>query len=307
MRLPGGFVRFIVVCLLFFVSCTDPGETTGVAASTGGVIGAGLGAIVGNQTGNAGSGLVIGAIAGAAAGGLIGNAIEEQQKAISSYDERMQRQHQAISMQRSEMRELRQFGQDIDGSAGPAGYVNKGDYMGSDRHLGARQPVGIKSASLRAELKPAESPQRGRIENVKPSLPATVVVDGASLDEGAPIAGNEQQWVAVESDASRAAHNWESASSQNLIKSTSFETVECKNARDEVQRAKTLSEAADKLFHYRRALRLCPNVAAFHNELGELYLSLDRAGDAEYEFAQALKIDPDYQPAQRNLTVLSNR
>ena len=38
------------------LGCTQPGETTGVAAATGGVIGAGLGAIVGNQTGDAGSG-----------------------------------------------------------------------------------------------------------------------------------------------------------------------------------------------------------------------------------------------------------
>ncbi len=293
----------IGVILLATVGCTEPGETTGVAASTGGIIGAGLGAIVGNQTGNAASGMVVGAVAGAATGGLIGNAIEEQQKAIESYDERLQRQHQVISSQRSEIHELKQVGQ-ADGSLGRSGGDNhQSTYAGGGYHLGARQPAGVKSASL--GLSTAGTSQKGRIGIVEPRLPtdSDTQVDLAS-NSGVSGASDFQRGSEGQGSA-RAAHDWNSANSVVSVEANLNGTIECKNAREEVQRAKVLDEPADKLFHYRRALRLCPDVAAFHNELGELYLLLDRAGDAEYEFSQALRIDPSYQPAQINLTKLS--
>lgn len=301
----GGFFC-IGVILLATVGCTEPGETTGVAASTGGIIGAGLGAIVGNQTGNAASGMVVGAVAGAATGGLIGNAIEEQQKAIEGYDERLQRQHQVISSQRSEIHELKQVGQ-ADSSLGVSGgYNHQATYAGGGYHLGARQPAGVKSASLGLS-RSAGTSQKGRIGIVEPRLP----VDSdpqVDLARDSGISGaNDFQRSSEGQESARAAHDWKSTNSVISAESTLNGTIECKNAREEVQRAKVLDEPADKLFHYRRALRLCPDVAAFHNELGELYLSLDRAGDAEYEFSQALRIDPSYQPAQINLTRLSRR
>ena len=62
---------------------------------------------------------------------------------------------------------------------------------------------------------------------------------------------------------------------------------------------------ADKLFHYRRALRLCPDNALYHNGLGEIYRSLNRLDDAEYEFREALRLDPGFQTARENLSGLS--
>lgn len=58
--------------LLVFTGCT----TTEKGAVIGGLGGAGLGAVIGNQSGNAGTGAVIGGVAGAVAGAIIGNQME---------------------------------------------------------------------------------------------------------------------------------------------------------------------------------------------------------------------------------------
>ncbi|MBI3331108.1 MAG: hypothetical protein HYZ96_03240 [Candidatus Omnitrophica bacterium] len=63
-------------------------ESMGTAAQSkttqgavlGGLLGAGTGAIVGNQSDNAGAGTAIGAGLGALGGGLVGHALEESEK-----------------------------------------------------------------------------------------------------------------------------------------------------------------------------------------------------------------------------------
>jgi uncharacterized protein YcfJ len=49
-------------------------------AVLGGLLGAGTGAIIGNQTGHAGAGTAIGAGLGALGGGLLGNSLEQSEK-----------------------------------------------------------------------------------------------------------------------------------------------------------------------------------------------------------------------------------
>jgi len=58
---------------------TQPGPNTQRGAATGGLIGAGAGALIGHQSGNALEGALIGGAAGAAAGGLYGNARDQEQ------------------------------------------------------------------------------------------------------------------------------------------------------------------------------------------------------------------------------------
>lgn len=76
---------------------------------------------------------------------------------------------------------------------------------------------------------------------------------------------------------------------------------ECGEADKEAQQAQSVADSADKLFHLRKALRLCPNNASYHNRLGEVYQSLGRAEDAKFEFQEALRIDPTLTAAQNNL------
>ena len=75
----------------------------------------------------------------------------------------------------------------------------------------------------------------------------------------------------------------------------------CDQSSKERAAATAASENSDKLYHLRRALRLCPQSAETHYELGKTYLAMDRAVDATYEFKQALTTDPSFKPAQKEL------
>lgn len=114
-----GFVA-LFSSAVFLSSCTEPGETTYIGAATGGVLGAGLGAIVGNQTGDPGAGLVIGSVAGAGAGAAIGNSLEAQQKSIRTQDEAIERQQKMLAAQNAEIRELRNMPNDTQSAVGAA-------------------------------------------------------------------------------------------------------------------------------------------------------------------------------------------
>jgi tetratricopeptide (TPR) repeat protein len=114
-------MRKILVASLGIVTllsaCTEPGDTTAIGATAGGVLGAGLGAIVGNQTGDTGTGLVIGGLAGAGAGAAVGNALEGQQVAIRQQDEAIERQQKTIQAQNAELKELRRSAGEVDRGA----------------------------------------------------------------------------------------------------------------------------------------------------------------------------------------------
>ena len=77
-----------VVCALGVVALIGC-EAVGTAAQSkrnqgavlGGLLGAGTGAIIGNQSDHAGAGTAIGAGLGALGGGLLGNALEERDRA----------------------------------------------------------------------------------------------------------------------------------------------------------------------------------------------------------------------------------
>ncbi|MDQ1256300.1 MAG: hypothetical protein QG656_896 [Candidatus Hydrogenedentes bacterium] len=64
----------VVMTAVLMGCATTPAQQGAVA---GGLIGAGAGAIIGNQSGHAGEGALIGAGAGALAGALTGDAIDE--------------------------------------------------------------------------------------------------------------------------------------------------------------------------------------------------------------------------------------
>jgi cytochrome c-type biogenesis protein CcmH/NrfG len=78
----------------------------------------------------------------------------------------------------------------------------------------------------------------------------------------------------------------------------------CQQGKEAREAAANTSENSDKLFHLRKALRVCPNSAETHYDMGKVYLSMDRAADANYEFKQALSINPNYTAAQESLKEL---
>jgi uncharacterized protein YcfJ len=77
----------VTLCMmLVLVGCETMQSNTAKGTALGGIIGAGTGAIVGEQTGKAGAGTAIGAGVGAISGALIGKAMDNNKQAA-------QRQH----------------------------------------------------------------------------------------------------------------------------------------------------------------------------------------------------------------------
>lgn len=75
-------VVLVVVAAVGLTGCESMGTAaqskTNQGAVLGGLLGAGTGAIIGNQSGHAGAGTAIGAGLGALGGGLMGHALEAQ-------------------------------------------------------------------------------------------------------------------------------------------------------------------------------------------------------------------------------------
>jgi outer membrane lipoprotein SlyB len=78
----------------------------------------------------------------------------------------------------------------------------------------------------------------------------------------------------------------------------------CMDAESEASRARNAASDTDKLFYYRRALRLCKTKPEYHVEIGRVYASIGRREEAEFEFSRALEIDPENRNAQDELTML---
>jgi tetratricopeptide (TPR) repeat protein len=299
------------------VACSDinMGDTTTMATATGGALGAGLGAIVGSQTGTAGGGLVLGALAGSAAGYTIGNALEGQEKIIRTQDEAIERHERTISAQRTELEEIRRMNQEPGSSLGaPSGYVPHASLgrveSGSDRFAPAP------SANRWSNPPAREIPTQEMHRAAEPVREATIVDHSADYQLNHDIRANtattlsQKQGARFESPAldqrgmAVGANTGALEARVNEAKTANLNTPECIQAEGEVGKARESGELADKLFHFRRALRLCPENPAYHNGLGEVYVSLNRRSDAEFEFREALNLNPNFQPAANNLNSL---
>jgi len=274
---------------LVLTSCTEPKKTTGIGAAAGGALGAGLGAIIGNQTGNAGTGLAIGALAGTATGSLIGNALQAQQESIRSQDEAIERQERVIQAQRNEIAELRSLNSDT---------------VDQKRSLLQRRgpnPVD-RSRSVTTAQEPANR------ESDKPSwntheTRGRLVPESAKLQETTitPKKAVSLPWETSHTQKNSPVRESEVSGTAKRVTPRQEPSKVCEEASAESSRAAAASEEADKLFHLRRALRLCPNNASFHHELGVLYASMKRNSDAEHEFKKALSLDPSFESARESL------
>ncbi len=276
-------ISILVVVSIVVSSCAQIQEqfqgaefnnTTNVAAATGGVIGAGLGAIVGNQTGDAGTGLLVGAVAGTAAGAAVGSALEGQEEAIRTQDEAIERQEINLRAQRAEIEELRRINQDSGSFRSSAYDAPKAAYK--------RYPYTPRSTSKNDTKRVGTAHRSGVVEKTISTTDSKPVTD-KSVPLNKPNLAEVNKYAAANSAVSG---------------------TECKEGLAEAGKANAAVESADKLFHLRRALRLCPDNAYFHNSLGEVYLSLNRLSDAEFEFREAVRLDSNFTIARNNLDAL---
>jgi tetratricopeptide (TPR) repeat protein len=79
------------------------------------------------------------------------------------------------------------------------------------------------------------------------------------------------------------------------------EKVACNRAFSAFEAARKAQSDEEAVTRYREGLDLCPSDDVAHNELGELYLRLDRKAEAAAEFEAALRLNPNFMRAQRNL------
>ncbi len=318
--------------LIAAAGCTQPKETTAIGSATGGAIGAGLGAIVGNQTGSTGGGIAIGAVAGAATGALIGNALQAQQETAQSQDEALERQERMISAQRQELNELRTINPDTT-SAAPARSSHRSSQHQSlspeaQRQLAqlerrgpnprgshsmvAYEPPPLKRnseplARYNADSNSAAPRAKAPAAQAKSQQAAALSIpkSEAAKPKAAELAADEPSNPASIGEADildeGAAEAEAQAGASSLAEDTQANSSACSEAAGEAQAAQSATESSQKLYHLRRAQRLCPTNSAFYTDLGSLYLSMGRVQDARNSFNDALKIDPNLQAARTGL------
>lgn len=320
--------------------CTRPRQTTAVGSGIGGALGAGLGAIVGNQTGNAGSGLAIGAAAGAATGAIIGNALQAQDEKTTAQNETLKRQEKQLQAQRNEIAELRSMNSDSGYAATPRYRYRQPSIDSSspevERQMARLQQRGPNprnpgvAAYRESTYKPTTVTTPTKKENqslarydVRSQMQAEKSVEKPKTQPAATTTDTEPKTVAAVQLSKERLPDPEpetkQATEKEVIPETSPESdtestgkkvvpatnsAECKEALNEKELALASAENSDKLFHLRRALRLCPTNAAFHYELGNTYAAMERTSNAEEEYKQALSIDPSMAAAKNALADL---
>lgn len=105
---------FLLCALVLLAGCE--GQEFGAretGALGGAAVGAGLGAIIGNQTGSTGAGIAIGSAFGALSGALIGNQIDNTNAAAKETEDRLAAQDKMLAENQRLIEELRQRGADV--------------------------------------------------------------------------------------------------------------------------------------------------------------------------------------------------
>ncbi|MBI3001548.1 MAG: tetratricopeptide repeat protein [Deltaproteobacteria bacterium] len=80
---------------------------------------------------------------------------------------------------------------------------------------------------------------------------------------------------------------------------------DCNRAfRDYFEKAQAEKDVAQAVALYREGLKVCPDDDVAHYELGKVLQELRRTEEAKAEFEAAVKINPDFNDARRQLEAL---
>jgi len=127
-------------------------------------------------------------------------------------------------------------------------------------------------------------------------LPSCTLFDNTKL---------EQQKVEIERLKQETAQlKAEADALQHAREKEEKERIACNQAFSSFDAARKATNDEDAISRYREGLGLCPSDEVAHNELGEIYTRVGRAADARTEFEAALKINPNFARAQKNLDAL---
>ena len=82
---------------------------------------------------------------------------------------------------------------------------------------------------------------------------------------------------------------------------------QCNRAfRDYFDKAQVSTNRDEQISLYRQGLQLCPGDDVAHYELGRVLVDAGQRGEAEKEFEAALRINPDFAEARRQLDSLQS-
>jgi len=87
--------------------CAAPLTTREKGVLTGGALGAGAGAIIGNQMGHQGKGALIGGAIGALGGGLVGDQLQGQEQRQTAQEYEIEQNRRELERQRREIEDMR--------------------------------------------------------------------------------------------------------------------------------------------------------------------------------------------------------
>jgi tetratricopeptide (TPR) repeat protein len=113
------------------------------------------------------------------------------------------------------------------------------------------------------------------------------------LETDIPVQNNTPQKETVRNDVNKKA-TADTVRKEVVSSVGSASSQVCTDAKPEVDKAEKAQDVGDKLFHYRRALRICPDDADTHVKIGDLYLSLGRKEDALFEYEEAKKLNSNF-------------
>ena len=79
---------------------------------------------------------------------------------------------------------------------------------------------------------------------------------------------------------------------------------DCNRAFRDFEKAQAAREPSEAVTLYRQGLRLCPDDDVAHYELGKILQVMGQNQDAQQEFEAAVKINPNFRDARRQLETI---
>ncbi len=76
---------------------------------------------------------------------------------------------------------------------------------------------------------------------------------------------------------------------------------DCNRAFQDFEKAQSVKEPREAVRLYRQGLQLCPDDDVAHYELGKILQGMGQNQDAKQEFEAALRINPNFRDAKRQL------